>query len=53
MAKILIVEDDANLRMLMTMRLKSKYEHDLVEAVGACAGVDSVNLVSYSGESIG
>ena len=26
MAKILIVEDDANLRMLMTMRLKSKYE---------------------------
>ena len=25
MAKILIVEDDANLRMLMTMRLKSKY----------------------------
>lgn len=35
------------------LRLKSKYEHDLVEAVGACAGVDSVNLVSYSGESIG
>lgn len=26
MAKILIVEDDANLRMLMCMRLKSKYE---------------------------
>jgi DNA-binding response OmpR family regulator len=26
MAKILIVEDDANLRMLMTMRLKSNYE---------------------------
>ena len=26
MAKILIVEDDANLRMLMAMRLKSKYE---------------------------
>lgn len=35
------------------LRLKSKYEHDLVEAVGACAGVQSVNLVSYSGESIG
>ena len=35
------------------LRLKSKYEHDLVEAVRACAGVDSVNLVSYSGESIG
>lgn len=30
MAKILIVEDDVNLRMLMTLRLKSKYE---VEAV--------------------
>ena len=26
MAKILIVEDDENLRMLMTMRLKSRYE---------------------------
>ena len=26
MAKILIVEDDANLRMLMTLRLKSRYE---------------------------
>lgn len=26
MAKILIVEDDANLRMLMTMRLKAKYD---------------------------
>lgn len=35
------------------LRLKSKYEHELVEAVNACAGVDSVNLVSYSGESIG
>ena len=35
------------------LRLKSKYEHELVEAVRACAGVDSVNLVSYSGESIG
>ena len=35
------------------LRLKSKYEHDLVEAVGACAGVQNVNLVSYSGESIG
>ena len=35
------------------LRLKSKYEHDLVEAVRTCAGVDSVNLVSYSGESIG
>lgn len=31
MAKILIVEDDDNLRMLMTLRLKSKYE------VEACA----------------
>ncbi|MGN0817534.1 MAG: response regulator transcription factor [Candidatus Coproplasma sp.] len=26
MAKLLIVEDDANLRMLMTLRLKNKYE---------------------------
>ena len=26
MAKILIVEDDSNLRMLMTMRLKNKYD---------------------------
>ena len=26
MAKILIAEDDANLRMLITLRLKNKYE---------------------------
>ncbi len=40
MAKILIVEDDVNLRMLMTLRLKNKYEVEAVsngaEALSKC-----------------
>ena len=35
------------------LRLRPKQENALVDAVRACPGVDSVNLVSYSGESIG
>lgn len=35
------------------LRLRPKQETALVDAVRACPGVDSVNLVSYSGESIG
>ena len=35
------------------LRLKSGNTATLVAAVRGCAGVESVNLVSYSGESIG
>ena len=35
------------------LRLKSKNAAALVDAVRGCKGVESVNLVSYSGESIG
>ena len=35
------------------LRLKSKNAATLVDAVRGCKGVESVNLVSYSGESIG
>lgn len=38
MAKILIVEDDANLRMLMTLRLKSKY--DIVSCADGAAALE-------------
>lgn len=45
MAKLLIVEDDANLRMLMFMRLKSKY--DVVTASSAAEAIEV-----FEGESI-
>lgn len=38
MAKILIVEDDANLRILMTLRLKSKY--DIVSCADGAAALE-------------
>lgn len=45
MAKILIVEDDANLRMLMQMRLKSKYD-----VAVACSGTQA--LEAFESENI-
>lgn len=48
MAKILIVEDDVNLRMLMTLRLKNKYEAEAAsngaEALAKCeeGGIDLI-----------
>lgn len=45
MAKILIVEDDANLRMLMTMRLKVKY--DVIAADCAQKALDA-----FEGETV-
>lgn len=44
MAKLLIVEDDANLRMLMTLRLKNKYE--IAVAVN---GADALEVYEQGG----
>ena len=45
--------DGTDEEVTFELRIRSKNEAALVDAVKACTGVESVNLVSYSGETIG